>query len=120
MTTPIITPAECRELAERLRICNHPSETISLDCNDRLFCGKCNRYVHDKEVDKTPNFLDPVVVLGFAMKRPDWLKLRWHIGVGEERRGYNVHEVIILDYVLDTTGKLAKALLEWLRKEQGK
>ena len=31
------------------KACSHPSESVTRDPNDRLYCGKCNHYVSPEQ-----------------------------------------------------------------------
>ena len=104
-----INPEECKELAERLGLCWHEEDDF-IDS----YCKKC------KEIRKAnPNFRDPVVVLREAVKMEDWQGFHRHI-TNLIAPGW----AIPIDYLLDDNGeperkgKLAKALLEWMRKEK--
>ena len=129
MTTPI-TPAECRELTERLGIEWHrpdcgsqmvkPSAYIGVPCS----CGKVSYNAkHAKKCN--PDFTDARVPLRLAMKREDWQKFLMAIPTyareihfrTENLRGVvaDIMTGIIENYVLDETGQLTKLLLEWLR-----
>lgn len=110
----VITPAECRELAELLGIKYFPEKTRWHDGFNETFPAY-------------PNFLDPVVVLREMRKKEDFLGFFNYLFTA------NAHQIIwngselmisisgisivLTEYILDTTGKLALAALEWLRKE---
>ncbi len=130
-----ITPAECRELAERLGICWHEKthrQSENREANRwHCSCGRVFGTPHGLRCHigsgnkKNPNFLDPVVVLREAMKMEDWpkffdsLRLTATIYPGElcEDAG-EVYYAISVDYILDDTGKLAKALLKWFERKE--
>lgn len=108
-----------RDVAEFLGICWHEAIMIVSTTGGICSCGQhlednWARAEHLKE-NKNPDFSTDegaVRLLRELIKRPDWIKLRWHIGVGEERRGYNVYEVIILD-LITTRGALRDKVIGW-------
>lgn len=110
MTTPI-TPAECRELAERLGLCwpeyGNPNQQFyqGQQCLNKTFIQR-------------PNFHDARVPLRLAMKREDgyvFIKTLHNICMTAMDT-----RTIPIKLMADQTGQLAKLLLEWLREREGK
>ena len=110
-----ITDAECRELCEKLGIEWHypivegPHHYIGARCS----CGKVSwNSGHAKK--NNPDFRDARVPLRLAMKREDWVEFRDYMTRGWHGMTTLLDKVFSL-YITDTTGQLAKLLLEWLR-----
>lgn len=109
-----MTDAENRELAERLGI---------LPDRRALYCQHCEGYCKSKTryckppILIYPDFSDPRVVLREIRKREDWIEFISSLCKGKTLV-YQTYSgtFIMIDYILDTTGLLAKAALEWLRE----
>ena len=124
-----ITNAEGLELVERLGIKLRCGPNV-LGCSGRKNgnptkkCIGCDALVY-------PNFRDARVPLRLAMEREDWPKLldyillKWVQGE-DEPLGFEIPDSWIMlqlipaELMLNQTGQLAKLLLEWLRKGEGK
>ena len=111
-----------REFAERVGLCWHPAKSVSLDPNDRLFCGKCGQYVHQEQIDSAvPDFVaDPRLVLREMMKREDFpLFMARLMYMGDSVEGIDWDHNIDIDYILDTTGKLRDAAIKFMKEKEG-
>jgi hypothetical protein len=112
----LMTYEEQRELAERLGILWH--ERIYI--NEKPLCkcgyndGAVNLCLHLANTHY-PDFTTPdgiVLLIREMMKRKGWNQFRNKVGCTLEGKSY-VHT----SYITDTTGKLAMACLEWLRRK---
>ena len=110
-----------REFAELVGLRWYPAKSVSLDPNDRLFCGKCGQYVHQEQIDSAvPDYAsDPRLVLREMMKREDFpLFMARLMYMGDSVEGIDWDHNIDIDYILDTTGLLALAARDFMRKEK--
>ena len=88
------------------------------DCIYPLYtCTKCGRKAYREGFDWTDFIAHPTLVLKEMLKREDWP--RFLDSVGHFDFFYHEHQLIVVDYILDTTeGSLAKAAIEWLEKQE--
>jgi hypothetical protein len=95
-----------RELAERLGIPRHRTGKAG-------YCEVCG---HHSCFEKNPDFTSDsgkIELLRLMMKREDWPEF-CGLWAGCEMMGnFYIH----IDYITDTTGRLAQAAVEFLRKE---
>lgn len=110
----MITCKERRELADLLDF--GVLEQLTLGCSNVGDClydvTKCN----DCDMLRYDLFLSPCSVLREALKRDDWEDFLTNI---DGIPGYDEHaDVVPVDLVVDNTGKLAKLLLEYLRRKE--
>jgi len=89
-----------RELAELLGLCWH--EPIPDIC---CKCGSREPFNPDFTTDP-----GKIELLRLMMKRDDWPKFAHYVGTH--------NGAFPLDLITDTTGRLAQAAVEWLRKER--
>jgi hypothetical protein len=97
-----------KELAGMLGLCWH-------EWADDGECYKCTLYVgpfgvHPDRPDFTTDS-GKIELLRLMQKREDWPKFAHYVGTH--------NGAFPLDLMTDTTGRLAQAALEWLRKEAG-
>lgn len=105
----MITIEECQELANRLSIAwPEPQNPLQL--------FYMNGVVIDKEKIGQLDFTDARAVLRQALQMDYWEDFLTNI---DGIPGYDEHaDVVPVDLVVDTTGKLAKLLLEYLRSKE--
>lgn len=123
-----ITPAECRELCERLGIPYHEWVQVTAETRDCYAMGNCScgkwidfpRWRISEHCRKAnPDFHDARVPLRLVMERKDWKEFAsWSNGLYyPPEHGFIEPDqfLISVGLVTDTTGQFAKLLLEWLR-----
>jgi hypothetical protein len=94
-----------RELAELLGVPHYSWKTKGMDGKD---------YIHSD-----PDFIsDPRLVLREMRKRKDWDEFFAYLLPVGYNLSYRESAYVLVDYITDTTGLLAKAAVEWLRKEK--
>jgi len=101
-----------RELHELLGLCWHYPAAPSMSHVGGAVCKKCKQ-----RLDANPDYAaDPRLVLREMMKLPEaqWIMFLSAIGSMEYNRS---DDMIYISLILDTTGKLRDAAIEWLRKE---
>lgn len=123
MTTNAITPDECRKLAGILGITWHDlrgNPACLFDERADITLCSCGERVSDIAMWKhgNPDFFDSRVVLREAVKMDDWPDF------AESLRQYaDEHNIgsmaLIIDYMLDESGRFTKKLLEWIRERRG-
>jgi hypothetical protein len=110
-----------RELAERLGVHWHKD-------NGEGFCGEvcdCGLHLYDIECrsytpveSQNPDFTsDPgkIELLRLMMKREDWPQ--FHLSLFRETAHGRMNDFIPIRFITDTTGLLAQAAVEFLRRE---
>jgi hypothetical protein len=111
-----------RELAELLGLCWH-------EFNDNPEqCSKCGKWFRGYYVDSpNPDFTtDPgkIELLRLMEKRADWPEFLWFlwdkegIQIGVVYKAFISNKGIPHIYITDTTGRLAQAAVEFLRREK--
>jgi hypothetical protein len=102
-----------KELAELLGLCWHRNKIQLYSGGEiRYSCENCG------SMDYNPDFTTDsgkIELLRLMMKREDWERFKFQI----ECQGYDhiPGNCVKLNLILDTTGLLAQAAVEWLRKE---
>jgi hypothetical protein len=107
-----------KELAGLLGICWHEMDDegfVTLkDGKMFITCKRCNQFIDMAEMN--PDFSSDagkVQLLRLMEGRSDWDEFHCYaLGVDED------NDLIPLGYITDTTGKLAKAALEWVKGEK--
>uniref|UniRef100_A0A6H1ZKS3 Uncharacterized protein n=1 Tax=viral metagenome TaxID=1070528 RepID=A0A6H1ZKS3_9ZZZZ len=112
-----------REFAELVGLRWYPAKSVSLDPNDRLFCGKCGQYVHQEQIDSAvPDYAsDPRLVLR-EMERIGKLEafivtLIYTPESNPETIDYD--GLIPVEYILNLTGKLRDAAIKFMKEKEG-
>jgi hypothetical protein len=97
-----------KELAELLGLCWHENAIQPLYSNVRFACSKCGSN------DYNPNFTSDsgkIELLRLMFAREDWIDFRdQYITV--------YGDAVPVDLLLDTTGLLAQAAVEWLTAQK--
>lgn len=125
MTTTPITKDECRELAKRLGIEWHGKTIWHKSCGQNITCDCGAMFVREKDLryhvadNHNEDFTDARVALRLAMVRDDWHDFANDLRMKE--RGWWISTIefcLSTEFLLDTTGQLAKLLLKWLREKE--
>lgn len=88
------------------------SHDFGMDGYSVCSCGEEDCY------KPNPDFIaDPRLVLVEMMKREDWKEFVETAGVWSNRTTGMMSEHILIDYILNTTGLLVTAAVEWLERE---
>ena len=102
-----------RELAELLGLCWHEWDNPVLH-GQMYQCVLCGIVA---DIPWHPDYTSDagkVQLLREMEKREDWLSFLNKVGLGGSyRRRFSIY----IEYILDTTGKLRYAVIEWLKKE---
>ena len=109
-----MTPAEKdalnRALCKELGQCWHEYDTETLNCIH------CKKSMWRKDSNNPGYAADPRLVLREMMKREDWDSFCDYIGYLDfSEDGYPLRYVR-MDYILDTTGKLRDAAIDFLKE----
>ena len=96
--------------------CNHPAREWYKTC----LCGEhfnSNKEAEEHIINNSPDYVaDPRLVLREMMKREDWDSFCDYIGYLDfSEDGYPLRYVR-MDYILDITGKLRDAAIEFLKE----
>ncbi len=110
-----------RHFAELVELCWH--EVLAQDAYTTVCsCGK--KIPFGQSICRNPDFIsDPWLVLREMAKKEEWPDFCWEINRRRNHQNYlNLEQVLTvdIDYVLDTTGLLVKAAIEFMEEEEGK
>jgi hypothetical protein len=102
-----------RELAELLGLCWHEHHESWRYKKGMSRCWKCSSQEHNPDYSTDSG---KVELLRLMMKREDWDEFCASV-FGKRFYVKCLMSDVIKYYITDTTGRLAQAALEWLRKE---
>jgi hypothetical protein len=102
-----------QRLHEALGLCWHHwvLGKQKFDESDHFYCTKCGYRLGYTETTDQPDYVaDPRLVLREMQKREDWIDF-----CESNRWIWANYMAIKIDVILDTTGKLARLALDWLK-----